>query len=160
MRRGYGERWSDEWESLGESEWERGTKSTRLPREGVLGASVYEIPPGLRGTYHFHHGSEELLVVLRGQATLRTPEGERELAEGDVVHFPTGPAGAHTLDNRTDAPVRYLMASSPGFATYEIAEYPELGKVTAQTRAPSHLGSPLFIIHDLRGTGNELEASD
>lgn len=150
--------WSDEWDSLGESEWERGAKSTRFPRDGVLGASVYEIPPGLRGTYHFHHGSEELLVVLRGQPTLRTPEGERELAEGDVVHFPTGPAGAHTLDNRTDEPVRYLMASSRGDALYEIAEYPELGKVTAQTKAPSHLGSPLFIIHDLTGTGNELEA--
>lgn len=150
--------WSDEWESLGESEWERGAKSTRLPRNGVLGASVYEIPPDYRGTYHFHHGSEELLVVLRGHPILRTPDGERELTEGDVVHFPTGPAGAHTLDNRTDEPVRYLMASGRGNASYEIVEYPDIGKITAQSKQPSHRGSPLYVIHDLSGTGNELEA--
>ena len=42
-----------------------------------------ELPPGSRGVdYHFHHGTEELLIVLRGMATLRTPEGERELPEG------------------------------------------------------------------------------
>ena len=79
--------WSDEWESLGESEWEGGTKSTRLPRGERLGATVYELPPGGRSTYHFHHAAEEILVALRGRVTLRTPDGERELDEGDVVHF-------------------------------------------------------------------------
>ena len=97
--------WSDEWESLGETEWEGGTRSTRLPRGDVLCASVYELAPGGRSTYHFHHGSEEILIALRGRLTLRTPEGERELEEGEVVHFPSGPAGAHEQLNRTDAPV-------------------------------------------------------
>jgi Cupin domain len=50
--------------------------------------------------------------VLRGRTTLRTGDGSRELAEGEAVHFPRGPGGAHGLANETDEPVRVLMASS------------------------------------------------
>ena len=67
--------------------------------------------------FHFHHGSEELLIVLRGRPTLRTLAGERQLAEGETVHFPTGPDGAHEIRNDTDEPVRYVVAGtrvSPG----------------------------------------------
>ena len=38
----------------------------------------------------------------RGGPTLRTPEGERQLAVGEVVHFPAGPDGTHGLRNDTD----------------------------------------------------------
>ena len=57
--------------------WE-GIRGTRLVREEgrPLAGAVWELPPGSRGVdYHFHHGTEEYLVVLRGTATLRTPEG-------------------------------------------------------------------------------------
>ena len=67
--------------------------------------------------FHFHHGAEELLIVLRGRPTLRTLAGERQLEEGAVVHFPLGPDGAHEIRNDTDEPVRYLVAGirvSPG----------------------------------------------
>jgi uncharacterized cupin superfamily protein len=139
--------WSDEWESLGESEWEGGTKSTRLPRGDLLGASVYELPPGGRSTYHFHHGSEEILIALRGRMTLRTPDGERELEEGDVVHFPSGPDGAHEQLNRTDEPIRYLMVSNRG--SLEVVEYPDTRQITAQGRHGSQTGERLWLIHDL-----------
>ena len=81
--------WSDDWESGPEDDWSGGGGSSKrlVPPGGMLGASVYELPPGGYSVYHFHHGSEELLIVLRGQPTLRTPDGERQLAEGDVVHF-------------------------------------------------------------------------
>ncbi len=62
--------------------------------------------------FHFHHGAEELLVVLRGRPTLRTLAGERQLEEGAVVHFPLGPDGAHEIRNDTDEPVRYLVAGT------------------------------------------------
>lgn len=49
----------------------------------MLAMSVYELLPGqTQCPYHFHHGNDELLVVLRGTPTLRTPEGERELRPG------------------------------------------------------------------------------
>ena len=125
-----------------------GGKSRRLVERGpMLGATVYELGPGNSAVYHFHHGSEELLIVLRGRPTLRTPEGERLLAEGEVVHFPLGPDGAHGLRNDTDTTTRYVVAGirvSP-----EVAEYPDLKQLTAQARTDSQTGEPLFLIHDL-----------
>jgi uncharacterized cupin superfamily protein len=120
------------------------SRRTRLldPSTSRLGASVWEIEPGSRqAPYHFHHLQEELLVVLRGRPTLRTPEGERELREGDVVHFMTGPRGAHALRNDTDEPVRVLFVSE--LADGEIAEYPDSGKVRVMTRDDSQRGERL-----------------
>ena len=34
--------------------------------------------------------------VLRGRPTVRLHDGDRVLAEGDVVPFPRGPEGGHT----------------------------------------------------------------
>ena len=127
-----------------------GAKSKRLVESGpALGASVYELGPGNTTAYHFHHGSEELLVVLQGRPTLRTPEGERQLAEGEVVHFATGPEGAHGLRNDTDSATRFVVAGirvSP-----EVAEYPDVNKVTAQARTGSLTGERLWLIHDVDG---------
>ena len=112
--------------------------------------SLYELAPGNFEIFHFHHGSEELLAVLRGRPTLRTLEGERQLEEGAVVHFPPGPQGAHEIRNLTDEPVRYVVAGTR--VSPEVVEYPDLKQLTAQSRLPSQSGAPLFVIHDW-GTG-------
>jgi uncharacterized cupin superfamily protein len=139
--------WADQWDAT--DDWSGGgAKSKRLVDRGpLLGASLYELGPGNSVVYHFHHGSEELLIVLRGRPTLRGPEGERRLDEGEVVHFPVGPDGAHGLRNETEELVRYVVAGirvSP-----EVAEYPDLKKITAQARTNSQTGEPLWMIHDL-----------
>ncbi|HSP71395.1 MAG TPA: cupin domain-containing protein [Gaiellaceae bacterium] len=78
-----------------------------------LGASLYELPPGERTfPYHYELGNDELLVVVSGRPTLRDPDGERELAPGDCILFPSGPAGAHQVVNRSNDSVRVLIASS------------------------------------------------
>jgi Cupin domain len=60
-----------------------------------LGMSIYELPAGQAiCPYHFEWTDEEWLIVLAGHATLRTPDGEREVGPGDTVCFPQGPAGA------------------------------------------------------------------
>ena len=65
--------------------------------------SVYEIPPRKSAyPYHFHHNNEETFYILRGEGTLRTPVGERNVAAGEFLFFPTGPAGAHKLTNSSD----------------------------------------------------------
>jgi uncharacterized cupin superfamily protein len=93
----------------------------------LLGGSVYEVAPGKKlWPYHLHHANEEWLLVLRGRPTLRTPDGERELAEGDVACFPRGPAGAHQVRNDTGEPARILMLSSQ--VAPDILEYPDTGK--------------------------------
>ena len=137
----------DEWDDV--EDWSGGGgKSKALVERGpALGASVYELGPGNFAVYHFHHGSEELLIVLRGRPTLRTPDGERQLAEGEVVHFPVGPDGAHGLRNDTDEPVRFVVAGirvSP-----EVAEYPDLKQITAQARTGSQTGERLWLVHDV-----------
>jgi uncharacterized cupin superfamily protein len=100
-----------------------------------LGGTLYELAPGADGMpLHVHHGMEELAVVIAGTPTLRTLDGEFELMAGDVVAFPRGRRGAHTLVNRSDAPARYLMLSTKVMP--EIVEYPELGTVRVLTRPP------------------------
>jgi uncharacterized cupin superfamily protein len=137
----------DDWDAL--DDWSGGgAKSKRLVQRGpLLGASVYELGPGNTASYHFHHGSEELLIVLRGRPTLRTPEGERQLAEGEVVHFTTGPDGAHGTRNDTDDAVRYVVAGIRVFP--EVAEYPDTRQITAQAPTGSQTGEHLWLVHDL-----------
>jgi uncharacterized cupin superfamily protein len=94
----------------------------------LLGASLYETPPGeTLWPYHWEMGCEEFLVVVSGRPTLRTPDGERELAAGDIVHFPEGEAGAHNLRNDTTEPFRVLIGSTKSLLN--VAGYPDSGKI-------------------------------
>jgi uncharacterized cupin superfamily protein len=132
--------WDDDWGEQPEDWSGGGALQKRLVDRGpLLGASVYELGPGNFMVYHAHHGSEELLIVLRGRPTLRTPDGERVLVEGEAVHFPTGPEGAHGIRNDGEEPVRYVVAGirvSP-----EIVEYPDTNLVTGLSR------HGIFFVH-------------
>lgn len=68
-----------------------------------------------------------MLIVLRGEPTLRTKDGERSLREGDVVPLPRGPEGARAISNPRSSVVRILVFSSN--ADPDVAEYPETGKI-------------------------------
>jgi uncharacterized cupin superfamily protein len=93
-----------------------------------LGGSVYELDPGDSVCpYHYEHPEEEWLLVLSGRPTLRDPDGEHELDEGDLVCFLEGPEGAHKVTNRSEEAVRILMLSTK--ATTAVAVYPDSGKV-------------------------------
>jgi uncharacterized cupin superfamily protein len=146
--------WSDVWDPA-EEDWSGGGGvSKRLPRAAEkpgLGATVYELDPGDFVVYHFHHAWEELLVVLRGEPTLRTPDGERRLTEGESVYFPLGPDGAHGMKNESDDRVRILMAST--ISSPEVCEYPDLRQITAQARTGSMTGDRLWLIHDVDPKG-------
>jgi uncharacterized cupin superfamily protein len=94
----------------------------------MLGATVYELPPGQRsGPYHYEYGNEEWAIVLEGRPAVRHPEGEDELGPMDVVCFPEGPAGAHTLRNPTDETVRVLMLSTVNDPSLGV--YPDSNKI-------------------------------
>jgi uncharacterized cupin superfamily protein len=139
--------WRDEWEFESDEEW-AARKSTRLPRGDKIGATLYEISPGdTGGLYHFHHGAEELLVVLRGRPTLREPAGERALEEGEVVHFRVGPEGAHQLINNTGEAVRYLMVANR--PSPEAVEYPDSRQISVMAFTESQLGRQLWDIRTL-----------
>jgi uncharacterized cupin superfamily protein len=100
----------------------------------LIGASMYEVEPGNKqGPFHTHHANEEWAIVLRGEPTLRTHEGEQQLRQGDVVAFPRGKEGAHQIRNDTDAPVRVLMLST--LIAPDIVEYLDTGKIGARSVA-------------------------
>ena len=120
----------DEWDRTEEREGWRSKDAwvgARLGAE-LIGGSLYELEPGDRlWPYHTHHANEEWLIVVSGTPTLRSPDGEQVLREGDVACFRRGPEGAHQVSNRTDAPVRVLMLST--LLAPEIVEYLDTGKV-------------------------------
>jgi uncharacterized cupin superfamily protein len=111
-----------------------------------LGASLFEIEPGNAAfPLHYHLGNEEMLIVVAGTPTLRTADGERELAEGEIVSFPLGEQGAHQVINRTDGPVRILMLSE--MIAPDIVVRPESGKISAFSRPPGGHGEGMHGIY-------------
>jgi uncharacterized cupin superfamily protein len=94
----------------------------------ALGLSVYDLAPGQSAfPYHYELGREEWLLVLGGRPTLRDPDGEEELAPGDLVVFLEGDEGAHKVTNNTDQTVRIAMISNKEEPS--VSFYPDSGKV-------------------------------
>jgi uncharacterized cupin superfamily protein len=122
-------------------EWEAELPGLRGERVGAgaggekLGATLYEVDPGGRvSPLHIHHANEEMLFVVSGRPTLRTLDGERELAVGEVVSFLSGRRGAHQVLNRSDEPARVLIVSTMIYP--EVAEHPDSQKIVAITGRP------------------------
>jgi len=90
-----------------------------------IGAGVYEAEAGFPiWPYHYHHGVEEWLYVLAGAPVLREPAGERALATGDLVCFPSGHVGAHTVKG----PGRFVIFSAGGRPWMSV--YPDSDKAS------------------------------
>ena len=111
---------------------------------------LFELPPGESlCPYHYEY-EEEWLLVLDGQARVRTPDGEHELAAGDIVRFATGPDGAHRVTAAPDTAARVLMFSSarkPAVAVYpdsdKIGVWP--GRRRRQRAAPPRRRQPRLL---------------
>lgn len=109
---------------------------TADPNEAIgaehLSGQLIELPAGEKSCpYHWEAAKEEWLLVLRGAPTIRHPEGETELRAGDLVCFPTGPAGAHQLMNRSSESCRVIMFSDT--TEPNVIMYPDSGKVGVRT---------------------------
>jgi uncharacterized cupin superfamily protein len=91
-----------------------------------IGAGVYEAEAGLPiWPYHYHHGVEEWLYVIAGAPVLREPAGERILTPGDLVCFPSGQVGAHTLKG----PGRFVIFDAGRDVEPYMSVYPDSDKV-------------------------------
>ena len=88
---------------------------------------IYDLAPGQsQSPYHYEY-EEEWVLVVDGTVVVRTPDGEHFLERGDLVCFPSGPAGAHKLMNQTDSPARTLMFSSSRVPAVSV--YPDSNKI-------------------------------
>ncbi len=121
---------SDDWDDAGTRpgyEAKEVAVGRRLGGE-LVGATLYELPPGAAiCPYHEHYAEEEMALVVSGRVTLRGPGGESELGEGDLEVFLRGPAGGHLIRNNGEEPARVLMVST--LAKVEVCRYPDSDKV-------------------------------
>ncbi len=91
------------------------------------GTTVYELQPGEQiCPYHYEYPEEEWLIVLQGRPTLRHPAA-RDARPWDVVFFPPGPDGAHSVRNDTerDRPRAHVLDEHVSGA----AVYPDSDKI-------------------------------
>jgi uncharacterized cupin superfamily protein len=110
----------------------------------LIGCSLWELPAGEAAyPYHFHYADEELVIVLSGRPTLRTPEGTRELEEGEALRFGLGEEGAHQIINRSEQPVTLLAVSSSGRP--DVIVYPDSDKIGFGERLPRGGGRRAFF---------------
>jgi len=124
--------------------WQRAALGRQAGGER-LGASLFALPPG-QAAYpmHYHLGNEEMLVVIAGTPSLRTPDNERELKIGEVVSFPRGEAGAHQIVNRSDEEARVLLVSEMNAP--EVVVRPESGNLSALGRPPGSRGEGMHKV--------------
>jgi len=67
-------------------------------------ACFVEVQPGKQSwPYHYHDQSEEVFYIISGQGKLRSHDGERDVKAGDMICFPTGEKGGHSILNVSDS---------------------------------------------------------
>jgi uncharacterized cupin superfamily protein len=106
-----------------------GGKSWTLTSQWKLtqfGVNRVELPPGAWSTNrHWHRTNDELVIVISGELTLVTDEGEEVLRAGDCVGFKAGVANAHHLQNRaSDVAVYYHVG---GRDAWDVSTFPDIG---------------------------------
>jgi uncharacterized cupin superfamily protein len=125
------------------------SRRARLGRQAGarrLGASLFELEPGSAPfPLHYHFGNEEMLIVIGGEVELRTLEGSRRLAEGEVVACPRGEDGAHQVINRGSGPARVLIISE--MHAPDVVVRPESNKISAFGRAPGAAGEGFHDVY-------------
>ena len=91
--------------------------------------SFMEIPPGKHAwPYHYHDQSEEIFYIISGQGKLRSFYGERDVKAGDILGFPTGKKGGHSILNTSESePLIYIDFEVKASKT-DIVTLPDEGK--------------------------------
>ena len=104
--------------------WVRRLKKASGFRE--MGASHVVLQPGAWSSQrHWHHGVDELLVMLSGEAVLVEDDGETVLRAGDVAAWPKGATNGHCLQNRSAGECSFV-AISAGDSVNDRGDYPDI----------------------------------
>lgn len=107
----------------------KGRKTWMLTRQWGLsqfGVNRVELPPGAWSTNrHWHKTNDECVIVISGELTLVTDDGEEVLRAGDCVGFRAGVPNAHHLQNRSDQPAIYYDIG--GRDAWDVSTFPDIG---------------------------------
>ena len=69
------------------------------------------MPPGTAEVAHYHRQSRQFFYVIEGMLSIALADNETLLREGEGVQVE--PGVAHRVLNSTEAPVHFLVISSP-----------------------------------------------
>jgi uncharacterized cupin superfamily protein len=111
-----------------EFEWHMSPRLGKLVKSKYLEFYIVSLDAGKYSfPYHFHRASEELFMIISGEATLRSPRGFKKVTQGDIIFFEEGSTGAHQLYNHGKTPCVYLdLRTTCGI---DVCEYPDSGKI-------------------------------
>jgi uncharacterized cupin superfamily protein len=89
---------------------------------------IRKLEPGKYSTpYHFHRNAEELMMIISGSMTVRSPQGLKIAKQGQLIFCEIGETSAHQFYNHSDVPCIYLdLMSTVGL---DVCEYPDSGKI-------------------------------
>ncbi|MDE2300932.1 MAG: cupin domain-containing protein [Sphingomonadales bacterium] len=91
-----------------------------------FGVNRVELPPGAWSTNrHWHSRNDELVVVISGEITVVSDDGEEVLGPGDCIGFKAGVANAHHLQNRGAVPAVYFDVG--GRDAWDRSVFPDIG---------------------------------
>ena len=89
-----------------------------------LYAAIDTLAPGAQGSkFHAHTAQEEFFLVLKGEGTLRTRDGERRVKAGDFFAKPCGVENAHCFVNTGTGPMEILDVGT--VETGDVCIYPD-----------------------------------
>ena len=98
-----------------------------------FGAFVEILPPGSSSSVkHWHRLEDEMVYVLDGTVTLHEGATSTPLTPGDAATFRAGDPVGHCLENRSDAPVRYLVIGTRSAG--DTVTYPEADRILTHSR--------------------------
>ena len=101
---------------------------TKIADSKHLAFDLRRLEPGKYSfPYHFHRNAEELMIIISGSMTIRTPEGLEIAEQGHIIFCEIGETGAHQFYNHGTVPCEYLdIRTTIGI---DISEYPDSGKI-------------------------------
>ena len=98
-----------------------------------FGAFEEILPPGSSSSIaHWHSEEDEMVYILEGEATLHEGGATHVMTPGMAATFAAGSAVGHCLENRSDAPLRYLVIGTR--APHDRVTYPDHDRVLHVTR--------------------------
>ncbi|MEM6373343.1 MAG: cupin domain-containing protein [Pseudomonadota bacterium] len=75
-----------------------------------FGAFIETLPPGSSSSHtHWHETEDEMVLILSGTLTLTEGDVETQLMSADAACWRAGDPVGHSMQNRSNAPVRYVV---------------------------------------------------
>lgn len=117
-----------------------------------FGVNLVELQPGAASSQrHWHTHEDEFVMIVSGELTLITDEGETLMRAGDCAAFPAGRPNGHHLVNRSWGTALFLAVGSR--IAEDSAEYPDIDlKYDGRTDSYLHRDGTPYPKRETAGT--------